>query len=186
MTAPCESPLTDDQLTEYWAHDLAPDGEAAVEAHLFACATCAARLEELSALGSGVAALARQGRLAGIISRALLNQLQHDGVRVRYYSVSPGETIPCAVFPGDDLVVLSMRADLTGVESVNLQVTGPDDRPLGQALDVPVASSSADVLWATPGAFVRAMPSTRLQLTLLTPGRSAALGEYVLEHHAQP
>ena len=90
MTAPCESPLTDDQLTEYWAHDLAPDGDAAVEAHLFTCATCAARLEELSALGSGVAALARQGRIAGIISRALLNQLQHDGVRVRYYSVSPG------------------------------------------------------------------------------------------------
>ena len=186
MTAPCESPLTDDQLAEYWAHDLAPDGEAAVEEHLFTCATCSARLETLSALGTGVAALARQGRIAGIISRALLNQLQHEGVRVRYYSVSPGETIPCAVFPGDDLVVLSMRVDLTGVESVNLQVTGPDDRPLGQAQDVPVPSSGADVLWATPGAAVRAMPSTRLQLTLLAPGRSAALGEYVLEHHAQP
>ena len=32
MMAPCVSPLTDDLLTEYWAHDLAPDGEAAVEA----------------------------------------------------------------------------------------------------------------------------------------------------------
>jgi len=128
---PCASPLTDDELTEYWAGDLEPAREAAIEEHVFHCAGCAARLDALSALGTAVAALARQGRIAGIISRSLLNQLQHEGVRVRYFSVSPGETIPCAVFPGDQLVVLSMRADLAGVDAVHLHVTGPDNRPFG-------------------------------------------------------
>ncbi len=160
--------------------------EAAVEEHLFNCADCGTRLKTLAAMGAGVVQLARQGRISGVISRALLNLLQSESVNVRLYTVSPGETIPCAVFPDDDVVVLSMRADLTDVDTVSVRVTGPDDMPFGEALDVPIPPGTSEVLWATPGTVVRAMPSTRLQLTLRAPERSAALGEYVLDHHAQP
>ena len=186
MRQQCASPLSEEVLTEYWARELEGEREAAVEEHLFNCSDCGTRLKTLAAMGAGVVELARQGRISGIISRALVNLLQSESVNVRLYTVSPGETIPCAVFPDDDMVVLSMRADLTDVDTVNLRVTGPDDMPFGEALDVPIPPGSSEVLWATPGVIVRAMPSTRLQLTLQAPGRSAALGEYVLDHHAQP
>jgi hypothetical protein len=91
-----------------------------VEEHLFACGECSARLHRLAAFGPGLATLVRQGRVSGIVSRALLNRMQRDGIHVRMYSLVPGETVPCAVFPGDDLVVAALRADFSGVDAVTL------------------------------------------------------------------
>ena len=101
-----------------------------VEEHLFACGDCSARLDQMAALGAGLATLVRQGRVSGIVSRAILNRLQRDGVRVRMFWLAPGETVPCAVFPGDDVIVTALRADFSGVDTVTLSVTGPDDSPL--------------------------------------------------------
>ena len=180
MTPGCASPIAGERLLDYWAGDL-PDAEsAAVEEHLFACAECTAGLETIASLGGGVAALARQGRISGIISRAMLNKLQRDGVRVRQFTLEPGETVPCAAYPGDDVVVTSLNANLSGVQSVSLRVTGPGDTLFGAIDDIPVSAAATGVLWVTPGAFVRSMPSTQLRLTLSS--GDAVLGEYVLEH----
>jgi hypothetical protein len=35
--------------------------------------------------GNGLATLVRQGRVSGIVSRAILNRLQRDGVHVRMF-----------------------------------------------------------------------------------------------------
>ena len=43
---------------------------------------------------------------------------------MRLYSLVPGDAVPCAVFPGDDVVVTSMRGDFAGVEAVTVAVTG--------------------------------------------------------------
>ena len=180
MTAVCASPIADERLIDYWAGDLPAADSAAVEEHLFACADCSARLEAMAALAGGVAALARQGRISGIISRALLNKLQRDGVRVRQFTLDPGEIVPCAAYPGDDVVVTSLQANLTGVHAVSLRVTGPGDTLFGAIDDIPVSPTATGVLWATPGVFVRSMPSTQLRLTLRS--ADAVLGEYVLEH----
>ena len=186
MTSRCEAPIPEGTLLDYWARDLTDGAETdRIEEHLFACGDCSARLHGLSALGSGLAALVRQGRVSGIVSRALLNRMQRDGIHVRMYSLAPGETVPCAVFPGDDLVVAALRADFSGVQAVTLSVTGPEDALSGEINDVPVSGPDAEVLWATPAAVVRQMPSTRLQLTLASAGAaSAELGRYVLDHAA--
>ena len=186
MTSRCEAPIPEGTLLDYWARDLTDGAETdRIEEHLFACGDCSARLHGLSALGSGLAALVRQGRVSGIVSRALLNRMQRDGIHVRMYSLAPGETVPCAVFPGDDLVVDALRADFSGVQAVTLSVTGPEDALSGEINDVPVSGPDAEVLWATPAAVVRQMPSTRLQLTLASAGAaSAELGRYVLDHAA--
>jgi len=182
MTATCASPIADERLIDYWAGDLpVADGDA-VESHLFACADCSARLETVASVTGGLGALARQGRISGIISRAMLNKLQRDGVRVRQFTLDPGETVPCAAYPGDDVVVTWLNADLAGVRSVSLRVTGPEDRVFGVLDDVAVPATATSVLWATPGAFVRSMPSTQLRLTLRSMDDAALLGEYVLEH----
>ncbi len=133
MMAGCNVPIPDETLLDYWARDLADGDETdRVEEHLFACGECSARLDRLAALGTGLATLVRQGRVSGIVSRAILNRLQRDGVHVRMFSLVPGETVPCAVFPGDDLVVTSLRADFSGVDAVTLSVTGPGDSPFGR------------------------------------------------------
>lgn len=186
MRPSCQAPIPEGTLLEYWARDLADGDEAdRVEEHLFSCGDCSARLHRLAALGPGLATLVRQGRISGIVSRALLNRMQRDGIHVRMYSLVPGETVPCAVFPGDDLVVTALRADFSGVDAVTLSVRGPGDSPFGQLDDVPVSGPDAEVFWATPAAVVRRMTSMRLQLTLASAGGTRAeLGTYVLDHSA--
>jgi hypothetical protein len=171
-------------LVDYWTGDLAGGEEFdRVEGHFFACGECAHRLAQLAALGSGVTALARAGRINGIVSRHLLNRLQRDGVRVRMYSLSPGEIVPCAVFHGDDLVVTDLRADLTGVSAVTLSLTGPDDALFSRYEDVPISATSGEVLLATPAALLRQIPSMRLEVALTSAGGAPTeLGRYVLEH----
>jgi len=186
MRPRCDAPIPDETLLDYWARDLA-DGEGAdrVEEHLFACGDCSARLQRMASLGTGLATLMRQGRVSGIVSRALLNRMQRDGVRVRLYSLSPGETVPCTIFPGDDLVVAALRADFSGVHAVRLSMTGPGDSPMGEFDEVPVSRPDGEVLWAMAGTVARQLPSMRLRITLASAGGTrAVLGEYVLDHSA--
>ena len=175
MTPGCASPIADERLIDYWAGDLAAGGATALEGDFFSGAGCSARLEAVASVAGGVAALARQGRISGIISRAMLNKLQRDGVRVRQFTLDPGETVPCAAFPGDDVVVTSLKADLSGVQSVSLRVTGPGDTLFGAIDDIPVPAAATGVLWVTPGAFVRSLPSQQVRLTLPS-GDGAVLG----------
>jgi hypothetical protein len=188
MMAECQTPIAEGTLLDYWAHDLADGDETDhVEEHLFACGDCSARLDRLTSLGTALTTLVRQGRVSGVVSRALLNRMQRDGLHVRMYSLAPGETVPCAVFPGDDLVVTALRADFSAVDAVSVSVVGPGDSPFSQLDNVPVAGPDSEVLWATPAAVVRQMPSMRLQLTLASAGDTRAeLGRYVLEHSAAP
>ena len=186
MKPECQAPMPDGTLLDYWARDLAGGDETdRVEEHLFACGECSARLNRIAAVGPGLAALVRQGRISGIVSRTLLNRMQRDGIHVRMYSLMPGETVPCAVFPGDDLVVTALRADFSGVDAVTLSVTGTGDSSFSQLDNVPVPGPDAELFWATPAAVVRRMTSTRLQLTLASAGDTGAeLGRYVLDHSA--
>ena len=176
---------SDDDLLDYWTEAIAGADAERIEEHLFSCAGCAARLDAMTSLGSGLAALARRGRISGIVSRSLLNRMQRDGVQVRQYMLSPGETVPCAAFPGDDLLVVSLRADFGGSETVSLSLTGPEDAAFGYTGEVPVSRTDLEVLWATPGDRVRGMPSTRLKLRLPSGSPGApVLGEYELDHTA--
>ena len=186
MTQNCHAPIPDGTLLEYWIRDLADAGATdRVEEHLFACGDCSARLHSLAALGTGLARLVRLGRVAGIVSRSLLNRMQGDGVHVRMYSLLPGETVPCGVFPGDDLVVVAMAADFSAAEAVTLLVTGPGNSPMSEIDNVPVSEVDRELLWATPASSVRQLPSMRLQLTLRSAGDPGnLLGTYALEHSA--
>ena len=186
MTALCATPIADETMADYWAGGLAVQQADAIEEHIFSCAACATRLEAVAAMAGSIASLARQGRISGIISRGTLNRLQRDGVRVRVYSLSPGDVVPCAVFADDDLVVTSLRGNFTGVDAVTLSVTG--SAPLSGVVleDVPVTAAEGEILWAAPGSLIRQMPTSRVTLTL-TAGRANGpkISEYVLDHTAE-
>lgn len=186
MMHQCQAPIPDLTLLDCWARDLS-EGSALdrVEEHLFTCGDCSARVQQMAAFGAALATLARQGRVSGMVSRAVLNRLQRDGVHVRMFSLVPGETVPCAVFPGDDLIVTALRADFSGVDTVTLSVTGSGGSPFGRYEDVPVSGLGGEVFWANPAALIHQMPSMRLELTLTSAGAARPeLGRYVLEHSA--
>jgi anti-sigma factor RsiW len=186
MNSECVAPIPDEVLLDYWAGDLAPSDAERTESHFFACPDCARRLEATASLATRVAALARQGRVSGVVSRALLNRLQRDGVRVRMYSLAAGEVVPCAVFPDDDLVVVALLMAGAAAQSISISVTGPDGAPI--EAERPVwPDSHGEVLWATSAARVRDMPSIRLSLRLVSGGaQGTVVGEYVLDHTAAP
>lgn len=184
--AGCSAPIADVTLIDYWVRDLADSDEAdRLEEHLLACADCSARLQRLASLGAGLGVLARQGRVTGTVSRAVLNRMQRDGVAVRLFTLAPGESVPCAVFPADDVVVAALRADFSAVDAVTLSVTGPGNSSVLEADDVPVSAADGEVLWALPAAVVRQFPSMQLQLILRSAGATPTeLGRYVLDHSA--
>lgn len=179
----CVAPLDLETFLAYWAGEISEENSARVEDHVFVCAECAERLEELAATAQGLSALARQGHITGIIPYDLLNRLSRDGVRIRLYSLAPDQSVPCAAWPGDEIFVVGLRVDLTDVKSVSLVITRPGGIEIGRAIDVPVAPGSHEVLHATAGAIVQQIPSMRIQFTLTDAGPGhRILGEYVLEH----
>lgn len=186
MTVSCVTPIADETMVDYWSGGLPPQQSEAIEEHVFNCAACATRLEAVASMAASITSLARKGRVSGIISRATLNQLQRDGVRVRVYSLSPGDVVPCAVFPDDDLVVTSLRGDFAGVDAVSLSVTGSTPMSGVVLEDVPVSAAEGELLWATPGSVIRQMPTARVTLTV-TAGRANGrrISEYVLDHTAR-
>ena len=187
MTPPCHAPVSDDDLLEYWTDALEGADVERIEDHLFSCGDCAARLEAMVSLGDGLRTLVQQGRVSGIVSRSLLNRMQRDGVKVRQYSLSPGERVPCAAFPDDDLLVIALRANFAGAGNVTLSITGQDDELISRISDVPVSPADSEILWGAPGEIIRRMPSTRVHMSLVSgaPG-GETIAEYELDHTALP
>lgn len=184
MTSTCDTPVSDDDLLDYWTGATAERDAAAIEEHLFSCADCAVRLDSMASFGAGLSTLVRRGRVSGILSRSLLNRIQRDGVRVRVYSLSPGERVPCAAFPGDELLVVALRADFTQTDAVALSVDGVGDG-IGHIGGVPVSREDNEVLWATPADSIRQLPSSHVHLTLTSETRGGeVLARYELDHTA--
>ena len=97
----------------------------------------------------------------------------------------PGERVPCAAFPDDDLVVIALRADFAGSEAVTVRLTAADDTLVNEVRDVPVGATDVELLWATPGESIRQMSSARLRLTVRSQSsQPAVLAEYELDHES--
>jgi hypothetical protein len=180
-------------LANYLAGDLASDEEAAFEAHLFSCETCARRLEELQQLGAGIREAARAAQVGGLVTDDVLNRWARDGVRVRTYALSPGAIVPCAVWAGDDVLVVRLRGDFDGLSTVTVarrvssgEAAGDPSEVTGHIPDVPIAGPHAEILFATPAAALRALPSVDVELTVRdgSPDGGRTIGTYTLRHTA--
>jgi Putative zinc-finger len=176
-----------DDLVDYWTGELAEAEAARVEEHVFACGSCADRLADIAACGKGIAAAVRGSRVQVVITESVLNALQRAGVRIRSYTLAPGQTVPCAVWPDDQLVVGRLRGDFTGFERVTLAVA-MNDQEMARAHDVPVPGGPGEILDAIPAERLRQLPSCQLRLTLsgTRGGREEVIGTYSLEHSATP
>ncbi len=131
----CETPLTLEALVDYYAAELGTADEDALEAHLFACAGCAASGARIAAVTETLRSM-----IPPLLAPDALARLRAKGVRVRESSFRPGERRE-VIFPDEsDLLVhrlegldfahaARVRFELVD-ESSGVLVTAVDDAPV--------------------------------------------------------
>jgi hypothetical protein len=181
---PCPAPLDFVALVDYWAGDLTPADEDRIETHTFACTACARELAAAGGLAGGIAAAAREGRLHGVITDAILNRLAADGLRIRMFTLDGPGVVPCAVWAGDDLVVSRLRADFSGVDAVTIVTRQASGEEISRLADIPIQPGQREILNAFSAAHLRALPATRVHVRVMAraAGADRTLAEYTLEH----
>ena len=170
------------ELTDYWTSDLLPDEEQRIEEHLFACARCARLLDDAERLRSGIGALVMAGEVRAFVTDELVNALSRDGVRVRTYTLVPGESVQCAAWADDEVMLTRLRADFSGITSVDAEMQSDSGERLSVAIDIPVADSATELLFAMPAGIARHAPEAPMRLTLRPSGADQVLAEYVFDH----
>jgi anti-sigma factor RsiW len=182
----CTSPIEFEALIAYWLGELPATEEAPLEEHLFACASCTARLEALASLAAGIRATVREGQVAAVISVPFLEALKHQGLRIREYRVPAGGRVDCTLRADEDAVVSRMQAPLAGVTRVDalrrLELGG---EVLESRLeDVPFDPAAGEVLHLPSAAWVRGLPANtlRVRLVAVEAAGEREIGEYTFAH----
>ena len=176
--------LSASDVSDYWTADVAADAVDRIETHVFACADCARQLDAARAVVDGIGDVVRRGRFQAIVTEAVLNRLARDGTRMRMFTVDPGTVVPCAVWPGDEVIVTRMRADFTGLDRVSLVMRAGGEE-VDRMTDVPVGHGTRELIEVFSAEQLRDLPQIEVRLQVF--GSRGASGdelvaEYVLEH----
>lgn len=170
-------------LADYVAGELSEAEAAATEEHLFSCAECGARAAEFDAIVRAIPPAVRSAEVGGFVTDAVLNRLAREGVRVRTFALSPGATVPCAVWDDDELMVLRLRTDVGGASEFTLsqRVAGTE---VSRATGHVAAGSRGEVVFAQPAAWIRQLPvvEVEVELTAHEGGTERPAGRYTLVH----
>jgi anti-sigma factor RsiW len=185
--AHCTAPIDFAALVAYWLGELSAAAEAPIEEHLFGCASCTRRLDELAALASGTRAAVRRGAVPAVITQPLLEHMKGQGMRIREYRLAPGERVACTIRADDDAVVSRLHVPLAGVTRVDaLQSLDLGDGSVQRwrLEDVPFVPDADEVLALPSATALRALPAHtfRVRLVAVEASGDRYLGEYTFAH----
>ena len=139
----CISPISFEQLVEYWTSELDAAAVAAIEDHVFACDTCAAQLERVQRL----VAVFRDG-LPPVISPEQLRELRQKGLALVENDFVAGHRTEVAFTQAADLLIhhltglpladasrvsVTVRSESTGMV-IHEEPFAPFDRERGEVL----------------------------------------------------
>jgi hypothetical protein len=173
----------------YERAELPLDESEKLEEHLFACAPCSERLDDLSRITAGVREVVRRGLVPLMLTRTLEERLVAEGVQMRVFHCEPELPTPCGAASSDEIVVAHLAADLTGVTAVELSIDDDAGLLSQQYEDVPVEALGGLLRVAFPGAFIRTLPDSVVQLrvSLRREGEPPRDAVYTLHHsHSGP
>lgn len=170
-------------LVAYWLGELDEGPESALERHYLGCGECSARLAEVEALASGVRRAFADGRVAAVITPAIVDRLRAKGMRVREYRVPRNGSVNCTVAPEDQLVVGRMQAPLQDVSRIDAIVLYEGEFRLS---DIPFEAASGEVVLAPSIVHLRRLPAHReiVRLVSVEAAGERLLGEYTFNHSA--
>jgi hypothetical protein len=187
---PCSGPIPFDALIAYSLGELSAAAEAPLELHVFGCAHCTQRLEELAALADGVRTAVAGGRVGVVVSRPFVEAMRRSGLRVREYDLGPTGSVNCTIHADDDAVVSRLTAPLAGVKRVDavqyVQV-GADKGPEVRQEDVPFDPGTGELFFMPPADWLKSMPAMTLRKRLFAvdDGGERLIGEYAFFHTPQ-
>jgi anti-sigma factor RsiW len=182
----CAQPIDDETLLAYWLGELPAQAEAEVEAHYFACASCARRLEGLAATARGIRALVRDGALRAVITPSFLEHLKRAGLHIREYTAVPGDRVACTLRAEDDAVAGRIRVPLAGVKRLDAlqRVEMGGDVEEWRTEDVPFEPQAGEVILLPSAARLRTLPANVLRVRLVAVDETGErpLGEVTFAH----
>jgi len=163
-------PIAEALLTSYWLDDLAPAEAEAVEAHVFACAECAAKLRSMAELIDGLRELVRAAP-PPILSRSDLAALRGRGVEL--FEVCPGRASRVQIEIPHTAAVCIVRLPIErgDLDTVDVALSKPDEAPFLLLADVPLEPDSDEVIVACS----RHVAAAHAQLRLVVRGRVGAV-----------
>lgn len=189
MTAPnlpaCATPISADDLMDYWLADLPAETEAVVEEHLFTCDACGDRLRQTITLAERLGLLVRSGTLQVIVGDPFVQHAVATGLRVREYAPAPGESVQCTVSADDDLLVARLATGMIAAARVDLSWCDPSGVEHQRMTDIPIDQDAGAVICQQSMLWAKASPTTSMVARLLAVdpgGDERVLGEYTFHH----
>lgn len=172
------------ELLAYWLDELGEDSAAMIEDHLFECAECSANLAELVRIGDQLRQVLRDGNVATVASAAFVRRLQADGMRIREYTLQPGESVNCTVAPDDDLVISYLHAPLDDVRQLDLVFGDSDGIALRRSEHILFDAEAGVVTVIPPTRMLKALRHAKMRMQLLAVDDSSerVLAEYIFNH----
>lgn len=174
-------------LEELVAWVFGPEEDAdPIEEHLLTCDGCAAVVTRLCALRDAVNGLVREGRIAHAATPALIARMGEDGLDLMRYELRPGEEVDCRATTTQRYALTHLHLERAPASRIDLEVAFADGTVLDRAEDLTVNAGDDSVIVMQPGDQVRMLPSTLLQLRLLTVDDEGEreLAKYWLRHRA--
>jgi hypothetical protein len=180
----CTHPIDFETLIAYWMGELSEEREAPLEEHLFGCAHCTGRLEEVASLAEGVRAAVQDGRLTLFVTEPFVEAMKQAGLRLREYALDPGASVNCTIRADDDAVVSRIRAPLSGVKRLDIIQGGLANHPDVRIADVPFDQASGEVVMIPSATWLKSMPAFTLHTRLVSviDGEDEPVGEYTFNH----
>jgi hypothetical protein len=178
MTA-CAAPLPIDQLVDYWTNELDDAALAAVEEHLFGCASCTAAMERVQRVTGAF----RSG-LPPVITTAQLAELRTRGLAIEENAFAPDERREIR-FPAHlDLLIHHLGGlSLHDAERVSLTVRSESSGiVIHEDPIAPFDRERGEILIACQKHFAAFPPDIVFDVRVHRPAQPPQVATYVLPH----
>jgi len=179
MTGTCGTPVSVERLLEYLLGELSADDEDQLEAHLFACAPCAAEAESLAGLAAAVKRV-----IPPILTRSRFEDLDAVGGVAHVNAMRPGD-VAQVLFPppGKALVLRLAGADLGQARRVDVDLRTPTGEAIVRLEDVPFDAARGEVLVACQRHFAERFPHDMVfALEVVSDDERHRVAEYTVLH----
>jgi hypothetical protein len=173
----CAKPIPFETLVALSTGDLPPDEAATLEEHIFSCDDCAAASDRLTQLVGGVREL-----IPPVLSHALRDRLVAKGTRVHHTAVEASIPARARFAPDIDLLVHVLRADLSRVDRVDVELVRPEGVVWLRFEHVPFDAKTGEVLIACQRHFEAMGHDPIFRVHALESGEQRSVGDYFVYH----
>jgi putative zinc finger protein len=172
------------KLIEYGLGELDAADEAQLEEHVFGCAECSSRLQQLAQLTQGLRRAAREGPVATVVTPSFIERLRDAGVRLREYRMDPGGSVLCTVAPDDDRVVAHLHAPLSDVRRLDIVLHDETQGSL-RLEDLAFERASNEVVFSPNMTELRGLSHATLRVELIAVENAGErmIGRYTFNHY---